>query len=105
MRIGLQNFFGPILLSHTSIANGSQVGIGPAVGVAFIHITILGEATANATYNFGLLDGLNTRIGTAGVSGAAAMITMVGVSNMTALVQNSGTASGFYNYAASQWII
>jgi hypothetical protein len=83
--------------AHQTIANGTSVTFGPAFAGAFELITLVCEPTVNATYNFGYFDGTANRLGVAGVSGAGAQTLMSCVTGMLALVNNSGTASGFYN--------
>jgi hypothetical protein len=83
--------------SHTAIANGTTVTFGPAFAGAFEMLTFVCEPTVNATYTFGFYDGTANRLGVAGVSGAGAQTYMCAVTGMLAAINNSGTASGFYN--------
>lgn len=93
---------GNLGLGHSALTNGSTVSIA-ATSAQMEIVTLIGEAAANATYNIGLFDGTALRIGLTGGSGAAVIQTLCGVSATLASISNSGTASGFYNYAEVQW--
>lgn len=85
-----------------TISNGTTVTFATSAGTMRM-ISVVGIATANATYNFGLTNGTNFRQGQAGVSGAAA--TFLGCCNSSEAVglNNSGTVAGSYTFAGCDW--
>lgn len=83
---------------NNTLANGSTANFTTPAGIMEL-LTVVGIATANATYNFGLTNGVTFRQGTTGVSGAAAMFHAACNSSEGLAINNSGTVSGAYSFA------
>lgn len=88
---------------NLTIANGTTVSFVTPSG-QMEELTVVGIATANATYNFGLTNGTTFRQGTTGVSGAAAMFEATCSSTEALGLNNSGTVSGAYSFSGCKWI-
>lgn len=89
-------------LDNQTVTNGTTVSFVTSAGIMKV-ATVVGIATANATYNFGLTNGVTFRQGTTGVSGAAAIFHGACNTSEGLALNNSGTVAGAYSFAAAVW--
>lgn len=89
-------------LDNQSIANGTTVNFTATAGTMNIR-SIVGIATANATYNVGLTNGTTLRISSSAATGAAIFFHAAAATNEGPGLSNTGTVAGAYSTSAVVW--